>query len=216
MTTTGILPTYQRFINGMPVPFSRRSFRAREKYVIFSVFITFGLICFGTFFFLPEFRGNTGTAESMYKVYDQIKRAGPELLIPPPPQLEDSREPQRLLRHEDDVQVDPHIIGDRAKLKAKIDEDRELKVLERPRLGRVRTSSAASKPNNQGDENGAREDVGDIPQESRIVTVPPAISDRYPLVTHGEDKDPSARERRNKVKEVRFLPLFCIFVGRAC
>ncbi|RZB38857.1 hypothetical protein BDFB_013443 [Asbolus verrucosus] len=198
MTSTGILPTYQRFINGVPVPFSRRSFRAREKYVIFSVFVTFGLICFGTFFFLPEFRGTNGTAESVYKMYDQIKRAGPELLIPPPPHLEDSREAPRLMRHEDDVRADPHLLDDRQKLRAKIEQDGELKVLERPG---VRRSSSTARPD-QPDENAAREDVGDIPQEAGVVTVPPAISDRYPVVSNGEDKDPAARERRSKVKEV--------------
>ncbi|XP_044261687.1 mannosyl-oligosaccharide alpha-1,2-mannosidase IA-like isoform X1 [Tribolium madens] len=189
MTSTGILPTYQRFINGVPVPFSRRSFRAREKYVIFSVFATFGLVCFGTFFFLPEFRSNS--SDSVYKMYDQIKRAGPELLIPPPPHLAD--EAPRLLRHEDDVRVDPHVIGDREKLRAKVDEDRELKVLERPGL---RSSSTAARPE-------AKEEVGDVPQEAQaVVTVPPAMSDWYPVVNNGEDRDVEARERRNKVKEM--------------
>ncbi|KYB24855.1 mannosyl-oligosaccharide alpha-1,2-mannosidase IA isoform X1 [Tribolium castaneum] len=188
MTSTGILPTYQRFINGVPVPFSRRSFRAREKYVIFTVFATFGLVCFGTFFFLPEFRSNS--SDSVYKMYDQIKRAGPELLIPPPPHLDE--EAPRLLRHEDDVRVDPHVIGDREKLRAKVDEDRELKVLERPGL---RSSSTAARPE-------AKEDVGDVPQEAAVVTVPPAMSDWYPVVSNGEDRDEEARERRKKVKEM--------------
>lgn len=202
MTATGILPTYQRFINGVPVPFSRRSFRAREKYIIFTVFVTFGLVCFGTFFFLPEFRGTNGTAESVYKVYDQIKRAGPDLLIPPPPHLEDSREAPRLLRHDDEARVDPHVIDDREKLRVKIEQDGELKVLERP--GQLRTSSTAARPQvNQVDENVGREDVGDLPQDTHlVVTVPPAHSEHYPLISNGEDGDPVTRERRNKVKEV--------------
>lgn len=103
---------YQRFVNG-PMPF-RRSFRSKEKAIIFLVFALFCLVCFGTFFYLPEFRGSSG------RVYDQIKRAGPDLLIPPPPQLEDSREAQRFLRHEEDAKEDPHIIGDREKLKVNI------------------------------------------------------------------------------------------------
>lgn len=199
MSARGILPTYQRFVNGMPVPFSRRSFRAREKYVIFSVFVTFGLVCFGTFFFLPEFRTG-GTAESVYKVYDQIKRAAPELLIPPPPHLEDNREAAKLMRHED-VRVDPHVIGDREKLKAKIDQDGELKVLERPDMGIQKQPSTAKQPavQNQVDENVGAEDLGG----PEIVTVPPAPSDHFPLTVGGEDKDPSAKKRRDKVKEVR-------------
>lgn len=207
MTATSILPLHQRYVNGAPLPLSRRSFRPREKYVIFLVVITFGLVCFGTFFFLPEFRGANSTADSVYKVYDQIKRAGPELLIPPPPHL-DEKETQKLIRHDDDTQFDPHVIGDRQKLREKIEQDGELKVLERPDIGPFqKTSSTASKSEiaNQLDENVGKEIDGAImQQESSIVTVPPALSDRYPDVNKGEDTDPVARERRNKIKEVSY------------
>lgn len=217
MTTTGILPTYQRYVNGVPVPFSRRYFRPREKCVIILAVLTFGLVFFGTFFFLPEFRGSNNTADSVYKVYDQIKRAGPELLIPPPPYLSDAKEALRVIRHDDEsADVDPHVLDDREKLKAKIDQDGELKVLERPDMGlQQKTSSTASKPNNNlPDPNAGRELVEDIlPLESRILTVPPALSDHYPLVTHGEDSDSVARERRNKVKEVSTdLSIFLTFL----
>lgn len=198
--TTGILPTYQRFVNGVPVSFARRSFRAREKYVIFLVFVTFGLVCFGTFFFLPEFRTG-GTVESVYRVYDQFKRAGPELLIPPPPHLEDSREAPKLLRHEQDFRMDPHLVGDRAKLKAKIENDADLKVLERPYLGRPKVSPTPKqvKIAEQLDENVRAEDL----ELQNSMTVPPALSDHYPLVRGGEDQDSVTRERRETVKEVR-------------
>lgn len=200
MSVTGILPTYQRFVNGVPVSFARRSFRAREKYVIFFVFVTFGLVCFGTFFFLPEFRTG-GTIESVYRVYDQIKRAGPDLLIPPPPHLENSREAPRLLRHEDEFEVDPHLVGDRAKLRAKIEKDSELKVLERPDLHRPVKSSTPRQVNivEQLDENVKAEDLG---LETGIITVAPALSDHYPVVSAGEDQNSIARERRETVKEV--------------
>lgn len=190
MSVTGVLPTYQRFVNGVPVSFTRRSFRAREKYVIFLVFVTFGLVCFGTFFFLPEFRTG-GTAESVYRVYDKFKRAGPELLIPPPP----------ILEH------DPHLIGDREKLRAKIEQDGELKVLERPDIGKPKTSSTKT-PHDLGegervgrglDDNVGAEDLG----AQEIVTVPPAISDHYPLTRGGEETDPVAKERREQIKKVR-------------
>lgn len=35
-----------------------------------------------------------------------------------------------------------------------------------------------------------------------LETVPPASASKLPLTVGGEDKDPIARERRNKVKEV--------------
>ncbi|XP_060525128.1 mannosyl-oligosaccharide 1,2-alpha-mannosidase IA isoform X1 [Cylas formicarius] len=202
MSATGILPTYQRFVNGVPVPFSRKSFKPREKYVIFVVVATFALVCFGTFFYLPS-----SSTDSVYKVYDQIKRAGPELLIPPPPHLENSREAPRILRHEDDARMDPHILGDREKLKAKIEEDRELKVLERPDLVIKRSSSPSSAgqplnaPNYQMDMNVAAEELGMQPPLN-VVTVPPASSDHYPLIQGGDDRDSVTRERRNKVKQM--------------
>lgn len=201
MTVTGILPSYQRFVNGVPVPFSRKSFRQREKYIIFLVFITFGFVCFGTFFFLPEFKGSKSTAESVYQVYDKIKRAGPELLIPPPPHLADEKDSLKIpvIRHDAEDQIDPHIIDDKAKLQAKIEQDEQLKVLERPDMeinlnndNRKKVSST-SKPI-----------VQIVEEEKRdvIETVPPAISNHYPQIRGGEDEDEETRQRRDKIKEM--------------
>lgn len=223
--TSGVLPTYQRFVNGVPVPaFSRKSFRPREKYLIVLVFLTFGLVCFGTFFFLPEFRGANSTVDSVYKVYKHMQKAGPELLMPAPPYLNEQSESQRLIRH-DDVKVDPHVIDDRNKLFAKIEQDAELKVLERPNLeiGKVpQTSSTAGKveavvpqENNNNIVEGAHSEL--LSQTALIVTVPPAQSDHYPLVIGGEDKDPVAKERREKVKEVcKNCKITYIFYGFLC
>lgn len=167
--------------------------------MIFLVFFTFGLVCFGTFFFLPEFRGSSSAADSVYKVYDQIKRAGPELLIPPPPHLESEHKKLGV-----ETQVKPHIVGDREKLKAKIEQDGDLKVLERPDIGPYPKSSSTAKiESNQLDENVGREMEGVlVPRDSNIITVPPALSDHYPDISQGEDKDSVSKERRNKVKEV--------------
>lgn len=189
MTATGILPTYQRFVNGVPVPFSRRYFRPREKYVIILAVLTFCLVFFCTFFFLPEFRGTNSFSEGGggYKVYEQLKKAGSEFLLPPPPPLGDSKE-SKIIRHDDDTLEDPHVVDDREKLKAKIEQDGELKVLERPDLGLRKSTSSTSRPK--------------LLQENEILTIPPAPSDHYPLVINGEDRDPIIRKRRNKVKEV--------------
>lgn len=189
MTATGILPTYQRFVNGVPVPFSRRYFRPREKYVIILAVLTFCLVFFCTFFFLPEFRGTNNSSEGGggYKVYEQLKKAGSDFLLPPPPPLGDFKE-SKIVRHDDDTLEDPHVVDDREKLKAKIDQDGDLKVLERPDMGLRKSTSSTARPR--------------VLQEDEIFTVPPAPSDHYPLISHGEARDPVARERRNKVKEV--------------
>lgn len=191
MTATGILPSYQRFVNGVPVPFSRRYFRPREKYVIILAVLTFCLVFFCTFFFLPEFRGTNTLSEGGggggYKVYEQLKKAGSDFLLPPPPPLGDSKE-SKIVRHDDDTLEDPHVVDDREKLRAKIEQDGELKVLERPDLGQRKSTSSTARPKLVADDG--------------VVTVPPAPSDHYPLVIHGEDGNPTIREKRNKVKEV--------------
>lgn len=206
--TGGILPTYQRFVNGVPVPqFSRKSFRPREKYLIVLVFLTFGLVCFGTFFFLPEFRGGNSTVDSVYKVYQHMQKAGPELLIPAPPYLHDQSDSQRLIRH-DDEKIGPHVIDDRNKLFAKIEQDAELKVLERPNMeiGQVQqiSSSTAAKVEQVINENQKQnyENSDVLAQVPPIVTVPPAQSDFYPIVSGGADRNSDVREKREKVKEV--------------
>ncbi|KRT80769.1 hypothetical protein AMK59_6132 [Oryctes borbonicus] len=196
--SSGILPTYQRFVNGVPVALARRSFRPREKYVILLVFATFGLVCFGTFFFLPEFRSGGGTADSVYKVYDQFKKAGPEFLIPPPPLLEEN---QKVVRHDRDTQDDPHVLDDREKLRAKIAQDDGFKVLEKPELY-TKTSSTSKSVHSENVKPGE-----DSVIEAAKVTIPAAFSDHYPDVNHGEDADPTVQKRRDKIKEVTFEPL---------
>lgn len=41
-----------------------------------------------------------------------------------------------------------------------------------------------------------------VHKEEVLETVPPAPADRLPLTVGGEDKDPVARQRRDKVREV--------------
>lgn len=86
---------------------------------------------------------------------------------------------------------------------AKIDEEyQQQKTLEKPDMGesRVRTSSSSSlivhKP------------------ETTLETVPPAPSDKLPVIVGGEDKDPIARQRRDKVKEVSFFFISHCFCAR--
>ncbi|KAG8288875.1 hypothetical protein J6590_010995 [Homalodisca vitripennis] len=210
MATTGILPSYQRFLNGAPVPTStRRSFRPREKYLILLVFLTFGVVCFGAFFFLPEFRG-AGTVNSVYKVYRHMQKAGPELLIPPPPHGDEASEtPGKLalglLRHNIESQQDPHRLEDRARLLAKIEEEdrKNQKVLERPDIADSLNKASVSSSTKTGEfMKPMIESVVDMAEIApKIQTVPPLESDHYPVIYGGEDKDPTARIRRDKIKE---------------
>lgn len=128
-TSSGVLPSYQRFVNGVPASlFSRRSFRPREKYLILLVFLSFGVVCFGTFFFLPDFRSGTGGAavNSVYRVYQHMQKAGPELLIPAPPRLQVG--PKGPMAHPNLVppghegpdHQDVHLIQDKQKLQVRL------------------------------------------------------------------------------------------------
>ncbi|XP_075216551.1 alpha-Mannosidase class I a [Lycorma delicatula] len=210
MATTSILPTYQRFLNGAPVPSStRRSFRTREKHLILLVFLTFGVVCFGGFFFLPEFAGG-GTVNSVFKVYRHMQKAGPDLLIPAPPQgdgINDITNKIGVVRHDFIKHPDPHQIEDKAKLLAKIEQDLEMdkkhqKVLERPDFNINIHPSISSSMKSEVKQKTIDSIIGKLELAETIITVPPAESSRYPLVTGGEDKDPVSRKRRNKVKEM--------------
>ncbi|XP_035741751.1 mannosyl-oligosaccharide alpha-1,2-mannosidase IA-like isoform X2 [Vespa mandarinia] len=214
----GILPSYQRLANGgAPASlFSRRSFRPREKYLILIVFLTFLIVCFGAYFFLPDFGAGGVAVDSVYRVYRHMQKAGPDLLIPAPPRRSfgdsfndesySSHHPNALpmpLGHEAAGNLDVHLIEDRLKLQAKIDEEyQQQKTLEKPEIGgdsRVRTSSLSSSV------------VVQQRNEQVFQTVPPAPAIKLPLIVAGEDKDTIARERRDKVKEIKIFHSFCRF-----
>jgi mannosyl-oligosaccharide alpha-1,2-mannosidase len=128
-TSTGVLPSYQRFANGVPVPlFSRRSFRPREKYLILLVFLTFGIVCFGAFFFLPDFRTGGAAVNSVYRVYQHMQKAGPDLLLPVPPRASSEIKGSRSAGghpnavppgHEGSDHQDVHLVEDKQKLQVR-------------------------------------------------------------------------------------------------
>jgi len=120
LTTSDGMTSYQKLVNRVAVPsFSRRSFRPRERYLILLVFVTFTIVCFGAFFYLPEYRGSSssGSESSVYKMYQTMQKAGPNLLIPAPPY-----DGPTIIRHDG---VEPHGALDRAKFVAKLKEHDE-------------------------------------------------------------------------------------------
>ncbi|KAF4520939.1 hypothetical protein B566_EDAN008914 [Ephemera danica] len=234
MASTGtytLLPSYQRFVNGVPVPSIRRSFRSREKCLILLVLFTFGGVCFGAFFYLPDYgKSNNSRANdinnalvgtSVYnKVYQHVQKAGEELLIPAPP-VGDSK----VVRHWEDAESDPHVEEDRAKLRARIEED-SARVLPRPQIGpsdeAQRGRSSSSSPNPPAMQmpskpaavsvppaRGPREsdvynqvpDAGAAESEVAIITIPPDRTDHLPTIQGGDDFDDTTRMRRAKIKE---------------
>lgn len=200
MATTGVLPSYQRFVNGAPVPSAiRRSFRPKEKYLIGLVFITFVVVCFGAFFFLPEYKGGTSNVNNVYiKFYEQLQNA-PQLLIPPPPHSNDESNALGVVRHGDDVLADPHRLEDKERLIAKIEEDeQQQKVLERPNMIGAGEQDTSNKKSSSLLDSVPRMEVSHKTSEGGVA----AASGVYVIDKSGEDADPKIRERRDKVKEV--------------
>lgn len=112
MAAAGVLPTYQRYVNGVPVPASRKTLRLREKYIILLVFVTFGTVCFGAFFFLPNLQDRV----TMVAVQKQFQNAGQDLFFP---KHEDIEKGEKMKRH--DGVVDPHKIDDKIRLQINIE-----------------------------------------------------------------------------------------------
>lgn len=107
--TVQLLPTYRRYVNGVPQPIGRKSLRLREKYIILLVFVTFGTVCFGAFFFLPDLRDRV----AMIEVRRQLQNAGNEMFVPGV---------NHMNQHGD---VDIHKVDDQRRLGGKIAEELE-------------------------------------------------------------------------------------------
>ncbi|KAL7304893.1 hypothetical protein TKK_0002697 [Trichogramma kaykai] len=188
-----ILPNYQRYFGANQSQYTqRRAFRTREKYLIILVLMTFSLVCFGAFFYLPEdMRPNS---RLVYRsVYQSMKKAGPELLIPVMPQIHNLNTSKLSIVHHDPRAEDIYLLKDKQKLQAKIDEDdMNQKVLDKPETMQQTRSEKSNLSTTQ-----MYQSWNDIPkaQYSRS-------ADDSPKVTGGEDPDPVTRQRREKVKEM--------------
>ncbi|XP_013200291.2 mannosyl-oligosaccharide alpha-1,2-mannosidase IA isoform X1 [Amyelois transitella] len=198
---TGILPSYQRFVNGVPVPsISRRSFRLREKYLIVSVLLTFGIVWLGALFYLPEFKSSTSVNDSVYKVYKHIQKAGPELLMPPP--LAQNDADPGVIRHGGGE--DPHVIVDRNRLRAKIEEDMGMKVLERPQFDVVPSVSSSKSPQKNPIDAIEEPDAANNAGAKNISPSGPKAeaSDKYVAVALGPNADPDVKHKLETIKEM--------------
>lgn len=187
MASNTPLPTFQRYVNGAPLPSSnRRSFRPLEKYLMFLVLFTVGLVFFGAFFYLPEFK--TSASQTGSKIYEHIQKA-PELFQAPAP----VDHLGLALVHHDLNKPDPHVLSDQERLRRKIFEDEQSKkVLERPNIGNNERSSSSS--------------INTIvPQESPIkpsALVKPESNVALFTISDEEDPDPDIRMKRETVKKV--------------
>lgn len=207
MAFGGVIPLYSK----RSAPWAlRRIFRSKEKVLILLVCLTFLFICIGPIFFLPDLRGGLSTrVDHVYKVYKQMQKAGPELILPPPPPQ--SGEEGAVRKHEGVYHNlvehnDVHLSDDKQRLMEKINSDdelRHLRVIEKPVVLTV-SSTAASKVNpivEQVDES-ARVQGGTGLEAEKGALQGGQVKKALPVVQAGEDADPIARQRREKIKEM--------------
>ena len=191
MAFGGILPISSKHKNASWS--LRRMLRSREKVLIVLALLTFLIVCIGPIFFLPDLRGGLNNrVDNVFKVYKQMQQVGPELILPPPPPLDKMdgghNSPYRGIHNNaiDDLHHD-----DLERLKAKMENDDDLKnvrVIEKPLILSQTTKSTK--------ENVLLENFHQL--------------SGGPLIQGGEDSDPIARERRDKVKEVSLLIIVII------
>ena len=81
------MPPTSRGIIGNVFGPGKNAFRAREKYLILMVLVTFGFVCFGAIFFLPDKGLPTGAVDEsqepmnkVYRVYKGIQDVGRDLV----------------------------------------------------------------------------------------------------------------------------------------
>lgn len=211
MASNAILPTYQRYVNGVPQVSLRKTIRLREKFIILLVLGTFGVICLGSLFFLPELRGG----KSIHTAYKRFKEAGPELLLPPPPREEIDA---NLMRHGfvNNVELDPHKRVDKLKFNLKIQEDieKEKKNIdvesEKAQVELPRPNESNLNDGNNDVQFGVK--IGDEKSESgksfgynnmykqEYLSNGKKFGGDVWVDDYGEPTDPVIKERRNKIK----------------
>lgn len=183
-----MLPTYTR-TSTLSV---RRALRAREKFLLLLLCATLAFVCFGGLFYLPD---NFVNSDRVREVYKKIQSAGPEIFIPAPP----------VARHHHQHGIDggysngnrldgeKHILNDRNRLHKKIQGDSAADDhLEKPQ----------PRPQVNDDllAHGKREIESPV-DGAGVADAPDLQTTSLPI---GEDPDPVARERRNKIREVSY------------
>ena len=201
MASANVLPTFQRYINGVPVPQSRKSLRLREKYIIVLVFLTFGVVCFGAFFFLPDLRDRVNVSE----MRKQLQNAGDDIFFP------GGREDPHLQGKTHDDDVDIHKIQDKVALHGKIEQDwQREKVLEA--LGK---KEGLKKDDTLKFQEEIKDDKEKVIQQKKEEEIIRKVEEERKAVEEiqmehqggdgtrgGEPKDPDVKQKRDKVREV--------------
>lgn len=149
-----------------------RSFRASERILIFLVFISFLIIVLFGFFLLPDFGGT-----NVIQAYKNFKKTGPEIFIPAPP-----------IHNRDIFKSDKELLDE--KIKKEFNNEH---IIEKPIAQEQEKVAVPPIPVPVHNKN------PHPPQTKKVVT-----TESSDLLYHvnGADQDPTARKRRDKVKEM--------------
>lgn len=192
--TSQLLPSYRRYVNGVPQPIGRKSLRLREKYIILLVFATFGIVCFGAFFFLPDLRDRVAIME----VRKQLQIAGNDIFNPE-------------LNHAQHGEVDVHLQEDQKRLGGKIAADREMMkrmedLSQKLNLPTKDTLIVKNEIENDKQKLLADQKVNEMEiqkqEQEKVIQTVHKEHEGGAGTRGGEPSDPDVKQKRDKIKEV--------------
>ena len=204
MAAASVLPTFQRYVNGVPVLQGRKTLRLREKYIILLVFVTFFIVCFGAFFFLPDLRDRV----TMNEMRKHLRDAGNVMFLPQAHEDGHLRGNGKLIRHDD--AFDPHKIDDKVRLHEKIEVDWQQQKLNealQKRLNRHPNEIKKLKDEVQSAKEKVLQKQKEEQEKRKEEDRKKALEvehdhEGHPGAIGGEPDDLETKARRDKVKEV--------------
>jgi len=194
------------------LPLSTRGYvRSREKQLIVLILGTFSFICFGAIWFLPERAPVSGGKVRIVSDFKKnVQEAAEGILLPPPPAKDAQVGPKNPnSRHGVIDKPDPRKLADQENLNAQVELDQEIErirqnqekqVLAKPnyesenKAGVDKSSEKSFKLENEF----AKPDKKPAPVKSEETEV----KGSDPVITGGQDPDPTAKERRDYVKKM--------------
>lgn len=199
-----MLPTYTRL--GTSTSSVRRALRTREKFLILLLFATLAFVCFGGLFYLPD---NFVSSDKVREVYNKFQNAGPEIFIPAPPVARHHHKHGIDGTNSIDNQEDgeKHLLNDRNRLHAKIQGEWAAAVAEGDHLEKPQAKVQPNEAPLMSPLAPEKREVENPVDGAGVADAPDLQTSSLPI---GEDPDPVARERRNKIREVSLSIMYFI------
>lgn len=206
-----MLPTYTRL--GTSTSSVRRALRTREKLLILLLFATLAFVCFGGLFYLPD---NFVSSDKVREVYNKFQNAGPEIFIPAPPVARHHHHQHGVdgsnsIDNQEDGEK--HLMNDRNRLHAKIHGDWAAAVAEGDHLEKPQAKPQTNESPLMSPLAPEKREVENPIDGAGVADAPDLKANSLPS---GEDSDPVARERRNKIREVSLSIYLFLYYYQVC